>query len=123
MHAMRKDEEHAKQIFLRFLAEAEPQQGVSCKPGADPPDYLVNLGHEILAVEVTNILRHVELGSFKAPAIEIYDSLSRFIMRLEDSAKKRGILRGSYGVSARPTEGFGASRDEVVTDTGVSNAM
>jgi len=116
MHAMRGDEEHAKQIFLRFLAEAEPQHVASCKPGADPPDYLVNLGHEILAVEVTNILRHVELGrSLKAPAIEIYDSLSRFIVRLEDSAKKRGILRGAYGVSARPTEDFGASRDEVVS--------
>ena len=108
----RRDEEFARETFHEFL------QGRGEAPlwedGSEPPDYFLELGGQRFGVEVTQVMEEFRIGGRAQTSSAIQSFLLRVAKSIEDEARKQGILSGTYNLSAKAVENFGAIRDTVI---------
>ncbi len=107
---MRPDEEFAQRAFAEFLSRTGSEE-VSWAPGDEPPDRYVTVDARRFAVEITQIMELVPLGTHSMPDHGVNEFLRRFAVSLEDEAKERGVLKGTYAVYLEPIPNFAAHRE------------
>ena len=96
---MRRDEEFARIAFSRHLALCLSPEAATWLPGSNPPDYELQIGGVVFAVEVTRVCEQVPLRGRLVPAEGIEASLSRFVDDLRDAVLAEGPIPGSYVLS------------------------
>src|SRR5258708_602025 len=96
---LRHDEEFAKETFSRFLRR-QGEQNFFWLPGAEPPDYFMQVAEEKFGVEVTQVMESVELGKGKIPYQGVRQALKSFARELEERMKQ-GCLQGMFSTSVR----------------------
>lgn len=111
---MRRDEEYAKEAFTRFLAEGE-NPAPAWTDGTEPPDFFLTLGKLQFAVEVTQVMEAVSVGSERLPYHGVAESLTRLTNRLEDRARSLDLLHGTYIIDLSPIPDL-ASSEANLTD-------
>lgn len=108
----RRDEEFARETFHEFL------QGRGEAPlwevGSEPPDYFLELGGQRYGVEVTQVMNEFLIGRKAQTSSAIQSFLLKVAKSIEDEARNRGILRGTYNLSAKAVENFGSIQDAVI---------
>ena len=100
----REDEEFCRarfDLFLRHFVAASDIVWAEVEKSKEPPDYVLTLENSQYAVEVTDIMEKVSVGS-KSP--QSHAAISRFLQKkiaseVEAIAKTSGYLRGEYLVS------------------------
>lgn len=98
------EEEYARSCFDARLSRDLNPRWRPLSPVEEPPDYLLSLGSDTFAVEVTMVLQHLDVGGKRMSAPGVRKHLARFVDRVGEVARNRGVLRGRYLVSARPID-------------------
>lgn len=99
-----RQEEYARFCFNARLPEELEPRWRPLNPVEEPPDYLLTFAGEVFAVEVTMVLQHLNVGGKRRSSPGVRKHLARFVDRVGEVARSRGLLRGVYLVSARPIE-------------------
>lgn len=107
----RKDEEFAKEAFSRFLARLGSSHDW-CE-GSEPPDYFLHIEETSFAVEVTQIVEQVDLGTHVSSTTGVNRALTAFTRRLQTEAVARNILHGSYVIDFSPIPHLKAQQDTI----------
>ena len=109
---MRPDEDFAQRAFHEHLVGLG-LGSISWTPGTEPPDRYLTIGDQRFAVEITQIMEVVDLGSHAMPDHGVAQALARFGQDLEKEARKRGILHGSYAIYLEPIPHFKTRQAEL----------
>jgi len=112
MTRIRKDEVFAQEALTRFLAERYPMPPI-WEPGSEPPDFWVQMAGRRFAVEVTQIMESLEVGSITLTERGANAALRRAVQQLEAHARKAGLLRGFYHIHVCPVPNFRTARPEI----------
>ncbi len=102
----RQDEEFAKESFSRALQRCGISESASWEEGSEPPDFLLTLGGDRYAVEVTRIVGQIELGGRKESKRKSGARLQHFADELQEAAREQGILQGAYVLWLEPIADF-----------------
>jgi len=103
---MRHDEEFAKEAFSRFLARVG--RPFSWRGGTEPPDYFLETDGTTFAIEITQVVEAVDVGSHTMSYHGMSAALKRLTGRLEDQAKSRGLLHGKHAIALSPIPNLAA---------------
>jgi hypothetical protein len=77
----------------------------------EQPDFYLSLGNLKFAVEVSGLMRQVQVGGKLLDEETITSTLWRFVKEIEQVSLKEGFLEGAYVVDfLRPIENFGTVR-------------
>jgi len=109
---LRADEEASRNAFHRFLEGQACSTSITWRQGEDPPDSYVAFGGNEYPVEMTSVVEQHLVGKKPISRVGLHDSLMRFVKRVEDTARQKG-LHGWYIVSAWPTGDFLGMADEL----------
>lgn len=107
-----RDEEFARETFHAFLQERG--ETPFWEVGSEPPDYFLMLGGQRYGVEVTQVMEEFSIGGGKLTSRAIQSFLLSVAKSIEDEARNRGILHGTYNLSAKAVENFSAIQDSVM---------
>jgi hypothetical protein len=110
---VRIDEKFAKKAFDRFLANrACPTR--HWRSGRNPPDYYLRLGTKSFAVEVTQVMTEVDVGTHKVSETGVQEALTDLVTDIEGRALKRGILKGAYVLHLCPVPRLRDIREDLI---------
>jgi hypothetical protein len=114
----RKDEEFCKLRFTEYITNIYPVDAVRWEDvpiEEEPPDYYLYLDGTKYAVEVTDMIEQVNVGTTRSiPRNVVIDILAAFVKEVEKEAKKCNWLSGAYTVSFRkPVQNFRAVEIEL----------
>ena len=108
----RKDEAFAQEALTRFFAERYPRPPI-WEPGSEPPDFWVQMAGRRLAVEVTQVMESLEVGSITLTERGANAALRRAVQQLEALARDLGLLRGFYHIHVCPLPDFRTALPEL----------
>src|SRR5262245_23304670 len=106
------DEEFVRETFHDFLKGRG--EAPLWEVGSEPPDYFLMLGDRRYSVEVTQVMEEFQIGSGRQTSQAIQSFLLGVAKSIEDEARSRGILHGTYNLSARAVDNFRVIQDAVV---------
>ena len=110
---MRKDEQFARSTFDRHL-KALGLLNVRWRAGRNPPDYYIRAGSLSFAVEVTQIMESVDLGTHRVTERGAQAALSALEAEIEAAAREAGTLNGSYALHLSPIPNLRAARPSIL---------
>ena len=110
---MRHDEQFAREAFSRFLARAG--RSFLWRDGTEPPDYFLQTDGTTFAVEITQVVEAVDVGSRTISYHGMSEALKRLTDRLEEHAKSRGLLHGTHVIALSPIPDL-AAQEATVTE-------
>jgi len=111
---MRSDEEFAMEAFSRFLRDIGETKHTWI-PGADPPDFLLQIGQRTLSVEVTRVMQSFDVGHGRMPYAGAAAAMRRLAESLETRARDAGILHGQYVLHLSPVPILSKNLPELLT--------
>jgi hypothetical protein len=112
MTRTRKDEAFAQETLTRFFAERYPTPP-TWEPGSEPPDYWVHIAGRRFAVEVTQIMESLKVGSITLTERGANAALRRVVQQFETLARDAGLLRGFYHIHVCPVSDYRTARAEL----------
>jgi len=95
---LKPEEIWCKDQFSAELRSLLPHASAQWQPGAEPPDFFVELLGIRFAVEATALVDYVTLGKTRLPDVTIYRSTNKLVQGIESAALQQGVLAGAYGV-------------------------
>jgi hypothetical protein len=101
MHENRRDEEFAKEAFSRFLTTRHSTP-LQWGPGAQPPDFWLDVAERRFAVEVTQAMESFDVGPIVLTERGANAALRQAVQQLEYEAREAGLLRGFYHIHVCP---------------------
>ena len=107
---MRADEEFAQRAFAEFLDRTGAGE-VAWAAGDEPPDRYLTIDGGRFAVEITQIMELVPLGTHSMPDHGVNEALRRFAVSLANEAEQRGVLKGTYVIYLEPIPNFATHRE------------
>jgi hypothetical protein len=95
---MREDEEFAKSRFEAYLRSRAPAETLTWRPGDEPPDYYLMLGHYEFAVEITTLTDSISTsgGLLEMEGLDAWHK--NFVKEIQNEAVLSGILSGDYNI-------------------------
>jgi hypothetical protein len=95
------DEKYARERFTIYLRDHLHISNIAWKPQQPRPDYCLTLDGKSFAVEVTQIEVKVLATGGKDEVLQkdYFSSDGRFVNDVEETARRAGILKGSYAVT------------------------
>lgn len=112
----RKDEEIAKACFEQRLSiqiPNEKQTWTEVSQVDEPPDWFLEISGNNYAVEVTSVVDFVQNERMKKTSIDIGFGVKGFVNQVEEEARSKGILNGTYMVTLVPMKDFENIRNEL----------
>ncbi len=98
----RRDELFAKEAFSRFVASRHGTPKWEPGPRSQAPDFWLTLGERRFAVEVTQVMEPLDIGSRTTTGRGARAALDRAVRELRGGAQAAGLLRGFYHIHVCP---------------------
>jgi hypothetical protein len=108
----RRDETFAQEALTRFFAERYPRSPI-WQSGSEPPDFWVYMAGRRFAVEVTQVMESLEVGSITLTGRGAIAALRRAVQQIEALARDAGLLRGFYHIHVCPLPDFRTALPEL----------
>ncbi len=112
----RKDEEIAKACLEQWLSVQIPnekQTWTEVTQADEPPDWYLEISGVNYAVEATSIVDFALNDGMKKTSIDIGFGVKGFVNQVEEEARSKGILNGTYLVTLVPMKNFENIRNEL----------
>ena len=110
------NEEFCKSKFDDFLKKTSVSASIVWQDGDEPPDYYLSLDDARYAVEVTILMEKLAVGASTMPRIAVIASLWDFVDEVEQIARERNLLHGTYIVRfSKPIENFHSMKENIRT--------
>jgi len=85
--------------------------------GLEPPDFYLRVDRRSFAVEVTRVMEKHAVGGLSIPTHGVRAALEKLAQDVQDEARRRGILSGSYGMNFAPVADLRGLAPRLVADT------
>ena len=95
---MRPEEIWCRDEFDAYLAQRARELRRAWTPGADPPDFLLDLNGTQFSVEVSAMVDTVHTGEKALPQPTHYQSTARFVKAIREAAASEGTLSGTFAM-------------------------
>jgi hypothetical protein len=110
------NEEFCKSKFDDFLKKTPASTSIVWQEGDEPPDYYLSFDDARYAVEVTILMEKLAVGGSAMPKTTVMASLWDFVDEVEQTAKERNHLHGTYIVRfTKPIDNFREVKDSICT--------